>query len=73
MFIDGGPDTPKERIREVLPRLEAIEPPLSRILLGRKRIIPRTTSGKKRYIEYRELLASGRVTTVLDVNLSEAR
>ncbi|WP_133512440.1 AMP-binding protein [Candidatus Thiosymbion oneisti] len=72
MFVDGGPNTRKARIEEVLPQLAAIEPPLARVLLGRKRIIPRTTSGKKRYLECRKLLASGPIATLLDVSFGNA-
>ncbi|WP_089726481.1 AMP-binding protein [Candidatus Thiosymbion oneisti] len=68
MFVDGGPNTRKARIEGILPQLAAIEPPLSRVLVGRKRIIPRTTSGKKRYLECRKLLASGQIATLLDVS-----
>jgi fatty-acyl-CoA synthase len=37
--------------------LRAVEPPIDEILFARRRVIPRTTSGKKRYFLCRRLLA----------------
>ena len=66
LLIDGGPGIKEERVKEVLSQLATIYPRLSHVLLGQRRFIPRTTSGKKRYDECRQLLSSGQIETALN-------
>lgn len=53
--------------------LAALELPVSVLLVARRRVIPRTTSGKKRYHECRRRIAAGDLPTTHVLRLADSR
>lgn len=70
LLVDGVRGGDPNRLSERLPALAALQPPITRLAVGRRRVIPRTSSGKKQYYECRNKLARNQFDLVLDLHVN---
>lgn len=59
MLIEQSKIEDESEYQKIISSLNVIDPKINKIYLSKKRAIPRTTSGKKRYSECRKLLYEG--------------
>lgn len=70
LLINGKSGINKKELSNRLSQLSEISPHLDKIILGKKRVIPVTTSGKKKYFMCRKLIKSKDFDLQVDFQLS---